>query len=564
MKKGSRGRKSGAKINLKPIVEIARSIGIRKQYVEPLGLYKGKISTDILKSLKKKQAKYILVSSITPTPLGEGKTVTAIGLSMAFKKLKKKAIPCIPQASLSSFLSTRGNVTGGGFARILPKEDISLHLTGDNHAVACAHNLCVSYIDNSIYNGNPLDIDPSSITWKRVVETKDRSLRNVNTGLGGKNDGIPRKTGFTLVPSSELVGILSLASSLKDLRERIGKIIIGFTTKGKPVTCEAIKVAGSMAVLLKDALKPNIVQTLDSTACFVHAPASTVGSIGTSSVIADKIALGLSDYAISETEFGADIGVEKFLDVKCRIAGLKPDVAVLVCSVRALKMHSGDFDIIDAKLPREIYRESISAVERGLPNLEKQIENIKVFGIPVVVCINRFVEDTDKEIHAVERRIMGFGADSVVVSTVYAEGTEGAIPLAKAIILACKSKVAFRFLYPLDIPIKDKIRRIAKSLYGAKDVNFSDEVSKKVSMLKKLKINNLPIVMVKTTSSLSHNPKRKGRPHGFKFPVEDITICQGAGYITALAANVREMPDLPFVPLGAKLDLNEEGKIVGL
>ena len=417
MKKGSTTRRNKNKVDLKLIKDVARSHGINKKYLTIHGDHVAKVSLDLLRLLKKrKKGKYILLSSITPSPFGEGKTTTGVGLAMAFKKLKKKAFLCITQPSLNGIFASKLKVSGRGSAQIFPKEEINLHFTGDNHAVMTAHNLCAAYLDNSIYNNNPLDIKSDTIIWNRVIEASDRSLRNVNTGLGGKADGISRKTGFESVASSELIGILTLASSVKDLRERIGKIIVAFTAKGKPITTEDIKVAGAMTVLLKDAIKPNLVQTSGNTPCFVHAGASNEMSLGTSSVAADTMALGLGDYAISETEFGAESGAEKFFDIKCRTSGLKPDVAVLVCSVRAFKMHSGDIDITETKLPRELARENISAVERGLSNLEKQIENLRIFGIPVVVCINRFNEDSDKEIHAVERRAVGFGADSVCVS----------------------------------------------------------------------------------------------------------------------------------------------------
>ena len=565
MKKRSPSIKNIEKMHLKPIEEIAKSAGIRKKFLERYGSYKAKISLDILKTLKKKKkGKYILVTSITPSPFGEGKTLTAIGLSMAFKKLKKKAFSCIMQPSLGGVFGVKGTATGSGLSRVFPVEDANLHLTGDSYAVEAAHNLCAAYMDNSIFKDNPLDIDAGSITWKRVINTNDRSLRSVNTGLGSKVDGIPRKTGFDITASSELMAILGLANNLKDLRERIGKIIIGFTKKGKPVTCEDIKVAGAMAALLKDAIKPNLLQTTEHTACLMHTGSYGNISLGTGSIVADKIALGLCDYVIVETGFGADMGAEKFFDIKCRVSGLKPDAAVIVCSTRAFKMHSGDFEITTAKPTKEITRENISAIERGLSNMEKQIGNLRTFGIPVVVCINRFKEDTDKEIHAIKRRTVDLGANGVAVSDMWESGGQGGIELAENIIEACKIKHNFRFLYPLDMPIKDKIRRIARTIYGAKDVAFSDEANKKALIFKKLKLDNLPICVVKTHLSLSHNPKRTGRPHGFKFPVEDIGISRGAGYISVFCGSIKTLPGLPKVPRGTKIDINEDGKIIGL
>ncbi|NQU95446.1 MAG: formate--tetrahydrofolate ligase [Candidatus Omnitrophica bacterium] len=554
------------KVNLKPITDVARFLGIKKQYLENYGPYKAKISLDLLRSLRrKKQGKYILVSSITPTPLGEGKTVTAIGLSMAFNKLKKKAVVCLMQPALGGIFGIKGTASGGGAAQVLPSEDVNLHLTGDTHAVESAHNLCAAYLENSTFKGNPMDIDTASIIWRRALDTNDRSLRNVNIGLGSKTDGTTRKVGFEIVDSSEIMAILALSDNIKDMRERLGKVILGFNKKGKPVKTEDIKVAGAMAALLKDAIKPNLLQTREGTPCFMHTGAPGDTSLGVTSVVADKIALGLCEYVITESAFGADLGAEKFFDIKCRAGGLTPDVAVLVCSVRGLKMHSGDVDVVLGRpLPKDIFHESVSAVERGLSNLEKQVENLTTFGIPVVVCINRMKDDTDKEITAITRRVATFGAAGVAVSDAWAQGSEGAMELASAVISACKTKHSFRFLYPTDMPIKDKIKRIAKTLYGAREVKFSDEANKKVLDLKKLKLDNLPICMVKTHLSLSNNPKRKGRPHGFKLPVDDIRIFNGAGFIAAFCGSIKRIPGLPKVPRGTKIDITEEGKITGL
>ena len=552
------------KSRLKPIEEVARSAGIKKKYLELFGPYKAKVSLDAIRPSVKKKGKYIVITSVTPTPFGEGKTLTAVGLAAAFRNLRKKAIPCVLQPSMADIFSASGKGTGAGFSAILPAEDANLHLTGDAHAVEAATNICASYLDNSLFIGNPLNVDPGSIAWERAVGSADRCLRIVNTGLGTKNDGIPRKTGFSVTAASELMAILALSQDLKDLRARVGRIILGFTKKGKPVTCEGIQAAGAVTALLKDALKPNLLQSTEHAACLMHTvPAGNV-SVEAGSVVADRMALGLCDYAIVEVGFGADAGAEKFFDIKCRTSGLKPDACVIVCSVRALKMHSGDFEITSDKLPREILRESVSAVERGLSNLEKQIENVRTFGVPVVVCINRFPEDTEKEVQAIRRRAQGFGAVSAAVSTAWADGGRGATELARAIVTACKIKPAFRFLYPLDMPLKEKIRRIARTIYGAKDVMFSEETNKKALLFRKLKLDNLPVCVAKTPLSLSHNPKRKGRPHGFKFPVDDILLWQGAGCIVALSSNAETMPALPKVPRGTRIDVDEEGNITGL
>jgi len=565
MKKGQRGKKKSLTPNLKPIEEIARSAGIRKKYLEMHGPYMAKVSLDILKAIRKgKKGKYVLLTSVTPTPFGEGKTLTAIALSMAFKKLKKKAISCIMQPFLGGIFGIKGTATGAGLSRVFPSEEANLHLTGDTHAVMSAHNLCAAYLDNSIFKGNPLGIDPASIAWTRVIDTNDRSLRAINTGLGSKSDGISRKTGFEIVPASELMEIITLAESVKDLRVRIGRIIVAFTAKGKPITCDNLKVAGAMTVLLKDAMKPTLLQTTEHTPCFMHSSSLANASIGSSSLVADRIALGLSDYVITETGFGTDMGAEKFFDIKCRVGGLKPDACVIVCSTRSFKAHSVDFDINMGRLPRELSRENVSAVEKGLSNLEKHIENLRTFEVPVVLCINRFQGDTDKEIHAITRRAQGLGVFAVVVSDAVTTGGQGAMALAECVIRACKENSGFRFLYPLDIPIRDKIRRIAKTIYGAKEVTFSEEANKKAIALKKLKLDNLPICVAKTHLSISHNPKRRGRPHGFKFPIEDIDIHNGAGLITAYSDNIKTLPGLPKIPRGTKIDIDEEGRAVGL
>jgi len=561
-----RTARSAHKVELKPIQEVAQHAGIKKKFLESYGKFKAKVSLDILKSVKnKKIGKYVLITSITPTHMGEGKTVTAIGLSMALNRLKKKSIASLLQPSLGGMFGIKGPGSGAGLAQVLPREDVNLYLTGDSYAVLAAHNLCAAYLDNVIFRGNSLDIDLDSITWQRAAEFNDRSLRNVNIGQGSKTDGVPRKTGCDLTASSELMAVLALSENMKDLRERVGRIVLGYNKKGKPITCEDIKAAGAMTSLLKNALKPNILQTTEHTPCLVHTGSMGDLSLGTSSVIADKIALGLSDYVIAETGFGADMGAERLFDIKCRTSGIRPDVAVIVCSIRGLKMHSGDYDVIPGKpFPREITRENVSAVERGLSNLEKQVENLKTFDIPFIVCLNRFNEDTEKEIAVIKSRAEKLGANGMAISTVYANGSEGGVELARCVIEACKIKHSFRYLYPLDLPIKDKVKRVAKSIYGAKEVVFSDEANTKVTQLKKLKLNNLPVCIAKTPLSFSHSAKRKGRPHGFKLPVEDLEVASGAGYILILCGHMKTMPGLPKIPRGVKVDVDEEGRITGL
>ncbi|MDD4201929.1 MAG: formate--tetrahydrofolate ligase [Candidatus Omnitrophica bacterium] len=552
---------------LLPIEKIAQKIGISGKYLENYGMYKAKITDEILKKSKsKKDGKYILVTAITPTPLGEGKTVTTIGLSMAFNKLGKTSIACLREPSLGPIFGTKGVGTGGGYSQVLPCEEINLHFTGDMNAVAAAHNLCAAYLDNSIFRGNPHHIDTDNIIWDRVLDVSDRVLRNIQIGMGSKNDGVPRKSNFSITAASELMSILALSENIHELRKRIGRIIVAYTKDKKPVTTEDLKVAGAMTVLLKEAIKPNLVQTIENTPAIIHTGPFANIAHGSNSIIADKIALKFSEYVVTEGGFGADIGAEKFFNIKCRQSGLKPDAVVLVCSIRALKMHSGDFEIKGGKpLESSLFRENISAIERGSSNLDKQIENLKVYGVPVVVCINKFATDTEKEINAVKRCAMSAGADDCVVSEMWAKGSQGGLEVARSIIKIIKdSKSIFRFLYPLDLPIKDKISRIAKSIYGAKEVVFSEHALEKMKFLKKINMDNFPICMAKTQFSLSHDPKRKGRPRNFKLPVSDMHISSGAGFIYVICGDIRTMPGLPENPAGFKMDIDKNGEIVGM
>jgi len=559
--------KIAQKAKLLPIEKVAKKMGVRSKYIELYGNYKAKISLDILKSLRsRKDGKYIFVTAITPTPLGEGKTVTTLGLAMAMHRLGKKVAACIRQPSLGPVFGIKGGASGGGHAQVVPMEDVNLHLIGDFHAVSVAHNLCAAYFDNAIFRGNPLDIDMGNITWNRVVDVNDRFLRNISIGMGTKNDGITRRSGFSITAASELIAILALSESLHELRTRIGKIIVAYTKKGKPVTTEDIKVAGPMTVLLRDAIKPNLLQTLVGSPCFVHTGPFANIAHGNSSIIADKIAIKLCDYVVTEGGFGADIGAEKFFNIKCRASKLKPSVAVLVCSIRALKVHSGDFEVKNAKsLNHLIFRENISAVERGCSNLDKHIENIKAHGVPVVVCVNQFETDTEKEIQAVKRSALAAGADAVATSNVYMKGAEGGEELAKTVIdVLKKKKSSFRFLYPLDLSIKEKILRIAKTIYGAKEVVYSEVADKKMRHYKSLKFDKLPICMAKTQYSLSHDPKRKGRPKNFKLQVVDINLSAGAGFLYVLCGDIKTMPGLPKVPRGFSIDIDKHGQIIGL
>jgi len=444
-------------------------------------------------------------------------------------------------------------------------EDFNLHLTGDVHAVGLAHNLCAAFVDNHIFKGNKLNIDIDNILWRRVVDVSDRSLRNIEIGLGGKDNGLPRKSGFDITVASEVMAILALTSDLKDLRKRLGKIVVAFTRDGKPVTAEDLKVSGSMAVLLKDAIKPTLMQTLEHTPCFVHAGPFANIAHGNNSIIADRIALKLNEYVVTESGFGADCGAEKFFNIKCRLSGFVPNAVVVVCSVRALKMHSGDFKVVAGKpLSEDLLKENVDAVQRGACNLEKQVENMKQFGIPVVVAINKFTSDTKNEIEAVCKAAIKAGAEDAVLSEVWEKGGNGGTDLAKAVEKAANKQSDFKFLYELNIPIKQKIETIAKKIYGAGAVEYSPEAEKKITLYTKLGFDKLPVCMAKTHLSLSHDPLLKGRPSGFTLPIRDVRASIGAGFLYPLCGEMRTMPGLPSSPAGERIDLDENGKIIGL
>jgi len=552
--------------HLKPIVEIARDLGLEEDDIELYGKYKAKVSLQVLEKLKDRPlGKYIDVTAITPTPLGEGKTVTTIGLSMALNRIGKKSIVCIRQPSLGPVFGIKGGAAGGGYSQVVPMEDFNLHLTGDTHAVALAHNLLAAFIDNHIYHGNALRIDPFTISWPRVVDVSDRVLRKIVIGLGGKDNGIPRESGFDIAVASEVMAILALTTGLRDLRERLGRIVIGYNVEKKPVTAEDVKCAGAMAVLLKDAIKPNLLQTLENTPCFVHAGPFANIAHGNSSILADQIALRLSEYVVTESGFGADCGMEKFMNIKCRYSGLAPDCVVMVCSVRALKMHSGKYRVVPGKpLDPALAEEDVAAVEQGAENLVKQIENARLFGVPVVVAINLFATDTDREIRAIEKIALENGAYACAVSEVWAKGGAGGRELAEAVVRACDEPKNFRFLYPLDIPIKEKIEIIATKIYGADGVVYEEGVEEKIRRFTEFGWDRLPICMAKTHLSLSHDPKLKGRPRGFKLPIKDIRPAIGAGFLYPLCGEIRTMPGLPSEPAGNKVDIDAEGRIVGL
>ncbi|MBI5779745.1 MAG: formate--tetrahydrofolate ligase [Planctomycetes bacterium] len=549
---------------MRPITEVAKEWGIKDKYLEMYGPYKAKISLDIMEDLKNKpMAKYIDVTAITPTPLGEGKTVTTIGVTQALNKVGKRAIVCIRQPSLGPVFGIKGGAAGGGYSQVLPMEDFNLHLTGDVHAISITHNLLAAFVDNHLFHGNELDIDPDNIFWRRVVDVSDRALRNIITGLNG--EGTVRETGFDISVASEIMAILALATDLKDLRKRLGRVVVATTKSGKPVTADDLKCGGSMTMLMKDALKPNLMQTMEGTACFVHAGPFANIAHGNNSIVADQIAMRLGEYVITESGFGADLGAEKFLNIKCRASGLKPSCAVVVATVRALKMHGGAGKVVAGKpLPEELIKENLPALEKGCANLQKHIENMKLHGIPVVVAVNRFTHDTEKEIELIRKFAKQAGAEDAVPSEVWAYGGDGGKDLAQAVIKACEKPSQFKFLYELDWPIKKKIETIATSIYGAKDVRYEALANRKIKLYTELGYDKLPICMAKTHLSISHDPELKGRPTGFTLPIRDVRASVGAGFLYPLCGEMRTMPGLPSVPAGTHYDLDENGKILGL
>ena len=555
------------KAQMKPITEIAQSLGLSSDDIDLYGKYKAKVSLEVLENFSEKpQSKYIDVTAITPTPLGEGKTVTTIGLSQALNKIGKKSIVCIRQPSLGPVFGIKGGAAGGGYSQVVPMEDFNLHLTGDTHAVAAANNLLAAFIDNHLHHGNKLNIDPFTISWPRVVDISDRALRKIVIGLGGKTNGVPRESSFDIAVASEVMAILALTTDIFDLRARLGRIVIGYNKDKKPVTAEDLQCAGAMTVLMKEAIKPNLLQTLENTPCFVHAGPFANIAHGNSSIIADQIALRLSDYVVTESGFGADCGMEKFMDIKCRYSGLIPSCVVMVTSIRALKMHSGKYKVVAGRpLDPGLTSEDVEAVEKGSENMIKQIENARLFGVPVVVAINLFASDTDREVETVRRIALENGAFAAEVSEVWEKGGgEGGRNLAEAVVRACDEPQDFRFLYPLDIPIKEKIEIIATKIYGADGVIYEPKAEEGIKRFTDLGWDKLPICMAKTHLSLSHDPKLKGRPRGFKLPIRDIRPSIGAGFLYPLCGEMSTMPGLPSEPAGNKVDIDHQGRVVGL
>ncbi len=548
-----------------PIQEIATAMGIPDDSVKPYGKYKAKISLDELKRDRRPGSKYIVVTAITPTPLGEGKTVTTVGLSQALNRVGKKTVAAIRQPSMGPIFGIKGGAAGGGHSQVIPMEEINLHLTGDIHAVSIAHNLLSAFIDNHLHHKNPMDIDPFSVSWGRVVDVSDRALRKIIIGLGGRTSGMPRESHFDIAVASEVMAILALARDLQDLRKRLGRIVVGSKRTGEKITAENLQCAGAMAVVLREAIEPTLMQTLEGTPCLIHA--GPFGNIahGNSSIIADYIGLNACDYVVTEAGFGADMGCEKFVNIKCRYSGLQPDAAVLVCSIRGLKMHSGRFHVVPGRpLPPELSEENLPALREGMPNLFKQIENVRLYGLNCVVAINRFPGDTDAEIELVRKEANGQGAFDVVVSEVHAQGGAGGEEMAEAVIRAAESPNHFQMLYPPEISLEHKIHTIATNIYGADDIEILPEAKKQIQKYKDWGLGELPICMAKTHLSLSHDPKLKGRPSNFVVPIREVRVSAGAGFLYALCGDMMTMPGLPSVPGGTRVDIDEKGNIVGL
>ncbi|SHJ62013.1 formate--tetrahydrofolate ligase [Tepidibacter formicigenes] len=543
---------------LKDIRDIATKLDLTEDDLDLYGKYKAKVDYNLLKKDTGKKAKLILTTAINPTPAGEGKTTTTIGVADALSKLGKNTIVALREPSLGPVFGVKGGAAGGGYAQVVPMEDINLHFTGDMHAIGAANNLLAAMIDNHIYQGNKLDIDPRRITWRRCVDMNDRQLRFVVDGLGGKANGMPREDGFDITVASEIMAAFCLANDISDLKERLSRIIIGYTRAGEPVTAGQINAHGAMAALLKDALKPNLVQTLEGTPAFVHGGPFANIAHGCNSVIATKMAMHFSDYVVTEAGFGADLGAEKFLDIKCRMAGLKPDAVIIVATVRALKYNGG-------VAKNDLNNENLEALEKGLPNLLKHVENItKVYKLPAVVAINRFPLDTEAEINLVKEKCQELGVN-VALSEVWAKGGEGGKELANEILrLIEEEENDFTYAYEDDMPIKDKIRAIAQKIYGADDVDFTPVASKEIANLEKLGFSKMPICMAKTQYSLTDDQTKLGRPTGFNITVRQVSVSAGAGFIVALTGQIMKMPGLPKVPAAERIDVDENGVISGL
>ena len=543
---------------MRPITEIAKTAHVDEKYIEQYGRYKAKIDPALLKETQRKDGRLVLVTTITPTPAGEGKTTTTIGLADGLRRIGKDAVVALREPSLGPVFGIKGGAAGGGYAQVVPMEDINLHFTGDFHAIGAANNLLAAMLDNHIQQGNALNIDPRRITWKRCMDMNDRQLRFIVDGLGGKVNGTPREDGFDITVASEIMAVLCLSTGIADLKERLGRMIVGYTYDDKPVTCAELKAAGAMTALLKDAIKPNLVQTLEGTPAFVHGGPFANIAHGCNSVMATRMALKMGDYAVTEAGFGADLGAEKFLDIKCRMANLTPDAVVIVATVRALKMHGG-------LAKTELTEENIPALERGVPNLLRHVSNIKnVFGLPCVVAVNRFPTDTDAEIDFIIEKCRELGVNTVL-STVWADGGRGGEALAREVVRLCEEeKGSFTFAYDADMTIEQKIDAIVRRIYGGDGASIAPAAKKQIARLTELGFGNMPVCMAKTQYSFSDDQTKLGAPTGFTVTVRSVKVSAGAGFIVALTGDIMTMPGLPKVPAAERIDVDENGMISGL
>ncbi len=542
---------------MQPITEIAKVANVPDEYLEQYGKYKAKVDYNLLNDTKSQNGKLVLVTAMTPTPAGEGKTTTTIGLADGMKRIGKNVVVALREPSLGPVFGVKGGAAGGGYAQVVPMEDINLHFTGDFHAIGAANNLLAAMLDNHIQQGNKLGIDTRRITWKRCVDMNDRALRNVVVGLGGKVNGVPREDGFDITVASEIMAIFCLSSSIDDLKDRLSKIIVGYTYDDKPVTAGQLNAVGAMAALLKDAIKPNLVQTLEGTPAFVHGGPFANIAHGCNSVMATRLAMKMGDYAITEAGFGADLGAEKFLDIKCRMAGLKPDAVVIVATVRALKMHGG-------LQKNELNNEDLVALEKGIPNLLRHVSNIKnVYKLPSVVAVNRFPTDTDAEIDLIIKKCKELGVNTVL-STVWAEGGKGGEELAKEVVRLCEQPNDFTFSYEDDCSLKEKIEAVVKKVYGGDGVNYLPNADKQIANLEALGFGKCPVCIAKTQYSFSDDATKLGAPENFTVTVKNVKVSAGAGFVVVLTGDIMTMPGLPKLPAAEKIDVDSTGKITGL
>jgi formate--tetrahydrofolate ligase len=550
---------------LENIEVIAKRYGINRDEIDLYGDVKAKVRLSILERLKDRpNGKFIDITAISPTPLGEGKTTNTVGVTMGLTHIGKKAACCIRQASLGPVFGIKGGAAGGGHAQVIPPEDLNIHLTGDIHAVQAANNLACAFLDNHLFNGNELGIDVDTINLRRGMDINDRDIRNIITGL--QSNGIPRETGFDIAVASEVMAILALSENIHDARKRLGRMVVGFNKDGKAVTAEDIKVAGAMTAILRDAIKPNILQTIGGSLAFVHAGPFANIAHGNSSVVADRVALKVADYVVTESGFGADMGCEKFMNIKCRQSGLRPDAAGLVATIRALKSQSGNFKIVPGKpLPDGIIKEDLKSLEAGIPNLTRHIKNVLSFGVPVVVAINVFGTESEKEIEMVRKASLAAGASDCVLSEVFAKGAEGGAAFAKALVKACdEPRREFKLTYDNDMPIKKKVEAIATKIYGASAVEYESQATKRIKQFEEAGFGKLPVCMAKTQYSFSHDPKILGAPSGWTLPIKDARLSAGAGFVYLLCGDMMTMPGLGKTPGGQNIDINEKGEIVGM